>query len=113
MPEVVDVGLWEGVEEILGMKKKGGVFETIVLYVGLIPAVVPVIIVFTKFDVFVSRVLFDLARGDIQYHRQALAMALVNFDGLCNSLFHKKPDDVPAVTFSSNRLSACAARIAV
>ncbi|KAI9436782.1 hypothetical protein BJY52DRAFT_1421836 [Lactarius psammicola] len=65
--------LGEGVEEILGMRT------------------VPVILVFTKFDMIVPEV-----RGDMQQHRHARARALAMCKDSCRRLSNKDPRDVPA-----------------
>ncbi|KAH8979846.1 hypothetical protein EDB92DRAFT_1902620 [Lactarius akahatsu] len=75
--DAIEKGLGNGVKEILGMKK------------------VPTLIVFTKFDLLVSRVQFDVTRGE-----QPSAKARATYEGLCSSLFHKDSKDVPAVIFS-------------
>ncbi|KAH9057192.1 hypothetical protein EDB87DRAFT_1632991 [Lactarius vividus] len=74
--------LGEDVKAILGMKK------------------VPVLIVFTKFDLLVSRVQFDITRGDIQTYEHPRVWAHAMYENLCRSLFHRDPKDVPAVIFS-------------
>ncbi|KAH9172756.1 hypothetical protein EDB89DRAFT_859458 [Lactarius sanguifluus] len=61
---------------------------------------VPVLIVFTKFDLLVSRVQFDITRGDIQTHEHPGVRAHAMYENLCSSLFHRDPKDVPAVIFS-------------
>jgi len=68
----------------------------------LIRGLVPVLIVFTKFDLLVSRVQFDITHGDIQKHEHPSARAHAMYKDLCSSLFHKDPKDVPAVVFSGN-----------
>ncbi|KAI9456398.1 hypothetical protein BJY52DRAFT_1187916 [Lactarius psammicola] len=85
MSDAIEKGLGEGVNEILGMKK------------------VPVLIVFTKFDLLVSRVQFDMTHGDIQTHEQPRAKARAMYEDLCSSLFRKTPKDAPAVIFSEKR----------
>ncbi|KAF8266353.1 hypothetical protein EI94DRAFT_199771 [Lactarius quietus] len=57
LSDAIDGNLGDGAEEILGMGN------------------VPVILVFTKFDVIVSRVLFDTAGGDAQQYERARASA--------------------------------------
>ena len=54
------------------------------------------VLVFTKFDVVVSRVLFDIAGGNAQYHERARARAYAMCEESCRRLFHKDPRDVPA-----------------
>ncbi|KAH9041168.1 hypothetical protein EDB84DRAFT_1474613 [Lactarius hengduanensis] len=80
--DAIEGGLGNGVKAILGMKK------------------VPVLIVFTKFDLLVSRVQFDITRGDIQTHEHPGVRAHAMYENLCDSLFHRDPKDVPAVIFS-------------
>ncbi|KAH9054844.1 hypothetical protein EDB87DRAFT_1417347 [Lactarius vividus] len=82
--DAIEKGLGDGVKEILGMKK------------------VPALIVFTKFDLLVSRVQFDATRGE-----QPSAKARATYEDLCSSLFHKDSKDVPAVIFSGNFSSVC------
>ncbi|KAF8264358.1 hypothetical protein EI94DRAFT_1738614 [Lactarius quietus] len=74
--------LGEGVEEILGM-------ET-----------VPVILVFTKFDVLVSDVLHKIAGGDAQQYELARAAARQMCEGSCRRSFDKSLEEVPAETVS-------------
>ncbi len=76
----------------------------------LIRGLVPVLIVFTKFDLLVSRVQFDITRGDIQKHEHPGARAHAMYENLCSSLFHQAPKDVPAVIFSGNCSSVCVPR---
>ncbi|KAF8265735.1 hypothetical protein EI94DRAFT_1734856 [Lactarius quietus] len=78
LSDAIDGSLGEGVEEILGIGK------------------VPVILVFTKFDVVVSRVLFDTAGGDPQQYERARARAHTMYEDSCRRLFQKDPRDVPA-----------------
>ena len=56
----------------------------------------PVVLVFTKFDVVVSQVLFDIAGGDAQHHERAWARARTLYQESCHRLFHKDPGGVPA-----------------
>jgi hypothetical protein len=56
---------------------------------------VPVVLVFTKFDAVVSRVLFDIAGGNVQYYERARARAYTLYEESCRRLFHKDPRDVP------------------
>lgn len=57
--------------------------------------VVPVLIVFTKFDQQVYRVQFD-KQGNDDPDTRAYAM----YGDLCRSLFDREPKDSPAVIFS-------------
>jgi len=82
--DVIDGRLGDGVEEILGLRT------------------VPVVIVFTKFDLVVSRVLFDIARGDTRYHERARARAHTMYEDACRDMLHKEPRDVPAEIVSEN-----------
>jgi len=66
--------LGEGVEEILRT------------------GTVPVILVFTKFDLVVSQVLFDIAHGDAEGAR---AIAHAKYEDSCRRLLRKDPRDVP------------------
>ena len=56
----------------------------------------PVVLVFTKFDVVVSQILAEIAGGDAQYHGRARAMAHTMLEGSCRRRFHKELGDVPA-----------------
>ncbi|KAF8272135.1 hypothetical protein EI94DRAFT_1796529 [Lactarius quietus] len=89
LSDAIDGNLGDGVEEILGIGK------------------VPVILVFTKFDVVVSRVLFDTAGGDPKQYERARASAYTMYEDSCRRLFHKDPSDVPAqiVQISDNTRS--------
>ncbi|KAH9170100.1 hypothetical protein EDB89DRAFT_1980563 [Lactarius sanguifluus] len=75
--DAIDGQLGEGAEEILGLRT------------------VPVVLVFTKFDVVVSKVLFDIPRGDAQPHERAKAQALEMLEESCHRLFHKDSRVVP------------------
>ena len=68
----------------------------------LIRGLVPILIVFTKFDLLVSRVQSDITHGVIQTHKHPDARAHAMYEDLCRSLFHKDPKDAPAVIFSGN-----------
>jgi hypothetical protein len=57
---------------------------------------VPVILVLTKFDVVVSKVLSDTPRDDAQQCESARAKALAMYEESCRRLFQKDPRDVPA-----------------
>ncbi|KAN0136727.1 hypothetical protein V8E53_005497 [Lactarius tabidus] len=57
---------------------------------------VPVILVFTKFDMVVSQVLLDRFSGAPQYHEGARASAHSMYEGSCRHIFDKEPRDVPA-----------------
>ena len=52
----------------------------------------PVILVFTKFDVVVSKVLFDIASGDPRQHKRARVRAHAMYEDSCRRLAH---EDVP------------------
>ena len=97
--DAIERGLGEGVAKILGMKK-GRSAEGPYPCTGLIRGLVTVLIVFTKFDLLVSRVQFDVTRGVIQKHEHPGARARAMYEDLCRSLFHKDPKDVPTVIFS-------------
>ena len=56
----------------------------------------PVILAFTKFDVVVSKVLFDIARGDVLQYEGARAEAHANFERSIRRRFGQDPRDVPA-----------------
>ncbi|KAF8259219.1 hypothetical protein EI94DRAFT_1813704 [Lactarius quietus] len=76
--------LGDGVEEILGLKN------------------VPVVLVFTKFDVVISRVLSDIASGNVLHHARARARAHTIFEDSCRRLFRKEPSEIPAEIVSEN-----------
>lgn len=61
----------------------------------------PVVLVFTKFDLLVSQVLIDIAGGDTQHHERAKARAQEMCEGSCRRLLRKHPRDVPAEFVSS------------
>ena len=63
--------------------------------VELIRGLVPVLIVFTKFDLLVSNITRDR-------HEDPRARAHAMYEDLCRSQFNKDPKDVPAVIFSGN-----------
>lgn len=56
----------------------------------------PVVLVFTKFDVVVSRVLSEIAGGDTRHHERARARAHIMHEDSCRRILHKEPRDVPA-----------------
>jgi hypothetical protein len=64
---------------------------------------VPVVLVFTKFDMVVSQVLFDIADGDAQQHERARTRAITIYEESCRRLFRKEPRDVPAEIVSGTR----------
>ena len=70
----------------------------------------PVLIVFTKFDLLVSRVRFDIARENTQRHEDPVARAYAMYENLSRSQFRKDPKDVPVVIFSGNCSSLCVLR---
>ncbi|KAI0246090.1 hypothetical protein BJV78DRAFT_1158147 [Lactifluus subvellereus] len=82
--DLIDGTLGDGVEEILSMQK------------------VPVVLVFTKFDLLVSKVLFDIAGGDSQQHERAKVEAERKYEELCHLRLRKKPRDVPVEIVSTN-----------
>ncbi|KAH9041170.1 hypothetical protein EDB84DRAFT_1474633 [Lactarius hengduanensis] len=73
--------LGDGVEEILGLRN------------------VPVVVVFTKFDVVVSEVRLD---SPGESHERARTRAHTMYEGSCRRLFHKDPRDVPAEIVSES-----------
>ncbi|KAI9439394.1 hypothetical protein BJY52DRAFT_1217284 [Lactarius psammicola] len=75
--DAIDGKLGEGAEEILGMKT------------------VPVVLVLTKFDIVVSKVLFDIPRDDAQPHERAKVKALEMYEESCRHLFHKDSRVLP------------------
>ncbi|KAI0246859.1 hypothetical protein BJV78DRAFT_1286034 [Lactifluus subvellereus] len=81
--DLIDGRLGDGVEEILGTQK------------------VPVVLVFTKFDLLVSQVLLDTAGGDPRYHEHAKARAQDMCEESCRRLLRKHPRDVPAEIVST------------
>ena len=56
----------------------------------------PVVLVFTKFDLIVFKVLFDIAGGNAQDHEHAWAKAHSLYEESCRRLFHKDPGGIPA-----------------
>ena len=56
----------------------------------------PVVLVFTKFDVVVSRVLSEIAGGDTRHHKRARLRAHIMHEDSCRRILHKEPRDVPA-----------------
>jgi hypothetical protein len=70
---------------------------------------VPVVLVFTKFDMFCSQVLFDITGGDTQYHERAKVKAQQICEESCHRLLGKQPRDVPAEIVSSTCLLVCVA----
>jgi hypothetical protein len=100
MSDRIERDLVEGVKPILDMKQGERAQE---LYcMELIRGLVPVLIVFTKFDLLVSRVDSDITRERLEDSR---ARAHTIYEDLCRSQFHKDPKDVPAVIFSGNCFS--------
>ncbi|KAI0245740.1 hypothetical protein BJV78DRAFT_1365236 [Lactifluus subvellereus] len=78
--DLIDGRLGDGVEEILGTRK------------------VPVVLVFTKFDLLVTQVLPDIASGN---HDRAKARAQEMCEQSCRRLLRKHPRDVPAEIVST------------
>jgi hypothetical protein len=68
---------------------------------------VPVLIVFTKFDLLASRVQSDITP---EKHDDPRTKAHAMFEDLCRSQFQKDPKDVPAVIFSGIHSSVCVPR---
>ena len=62
----------------------------------------PVILVFTKFDVVVSesQIPSDTSCDDVQQHERARAKALAMYEDSCRRLLQKDPRDVPAEIMS-------------
>lgn len=56
----------------------------------------PVMVVFTKYDVVVSQVRLDNPSGELQNHERAKARAHTMYEDSCHRLFHKDPKEVPA-----------------
>lgn len=112
MSEAIETGLGEGITEILGMKK-GGRAQELYLCPELIRGSVPTLIVFTKFDLLVSRVQFDITRGVFKEHEHPGSRAHMMYKDLCRSLFRECPKDVPAAIFSGNCLFVWVSRKAV
>ncbi|KAH9172741.1 hypothetical protein EDB89DRAFT_2164433 [Lactarius sanguifluus] len=80
--DVITGRLGDGVEDILG-------FEN-----------VPVVVVFTKFDLVVSQVPLNSPSGGPQHHERARARARI--EESCRRLFHKDSKDVPAEIVSDD-----------
>jgi hypothetical protein len=71
----------------------------LVLMIDVAP--VPVILVLTKFDIVVSKVLFEIAPDDPQQHGRARADAHAMYEDSCRRLFHKDvPTEVVSGTYS-------------
>ncbi|KAN0137937.1 hypothetical protein V8E53_004421 [Lactarius tabidus] len=87
--DAIDGRLGDGVEDILGLRN------------------VPVVLVFTKFDVLVSQLLLGQVLNSPSDERQsfecAWARAGESCDDSCRRLLHKDPGDVPAEIVSENR----------
>ena len=64
----------------------------------------PVLIVFTKFDLLVSRVQSDITP---EMNEDPRAKVQAMYEDLCRSQFHRDPEDVLAVIFSGNCSSVC------
>ncbi|KAH8979845.1 hypothetical protein EDB92DRAFT_328520 [Lactarius akahatsu] len=79
--DVITGKLGDGVEDILG-------FEN-----------VPVVVVFTKFDLVVSRVPLNNPSGGPHHHER---VARARIEESCRRLFHKDPRDVPAEIVSDD-----------
>jgi hypothetical protein len=72
---------------------------------------VPVLLVFTKFDVIFSQALFDIAGGDSQdSHKRAKDRAHATCEESCRHLLGKQTRDIPAVVVSSTCFLVCIAR---
>lgn len=56
----------------------------------------PVVVVFTKYDVVVSQVRLDNPSGELHNHERAQAKAHTMYEDSCHQLFHKDPNEVPA-----------------
>ena len=65
----------------------------------------PVVLVFTKFDEIVTKVLRDRHGGDTQHHALARARAQQEYEDSCRHLFDKAPGKVPAGVVSSTFIS--------
>jgi hypothetical protein len=68
--------------------------------------VVPVVVVATKFDLLVSKTLFDIADGDTRFYDQARATAHKRYEHSCRSLFPRDIRDVLVETISSTSISS-------
>lgn len=101
MSDAIDERLDEGVKVILGM---GG--ERVQEYISIELnrwRLVPVVLVFTKFDEIVTKVLSDIRGSDSRYdYESARSTAHTIFEGSCRSLFRRNPKEVPAEVVSSN-----------
>lgn len=60
----------------------------------------PVVLVLTKFDIVVSEVLFDIARGDVLQYERARVRARAMYEDSLRRRFDKGPRDVPAEIIS-------------
>ena len=110
MSDAIERGLGEGVKTILGLNKGMHPQELYHLCIELIRDLVPVLIVFTKFDQQVHRAKFDNTHGDIQGNNDPSARAYAMYGDLCRSLFDREPKDSPAVIFSGKGSSVSVLR---
>jgi hypothetical protein len=69
--------------------------------------VVPVVVVATKFDLLVSKTLFDIGDGDTRFYEQARATAQKRYEQSCRSLFPRNTRDVPVEPISSTSYFIC------
>ncbi|KAH9003545.1 hypothetical protein EDB86DRAFT_2893126 [Lactarius hatsudake] len=83
--DAIENGLGDGVKDIFGAEKSSH---------GLVPA----LIVFTKFDLLVSRVQFDATRGE-----QPSAKARATYEGLCSSLPSNAPPSFISIEKPAHR----------
>ena len=65
------------------------------------PSLVPVVVVFTKFDLVVSKVLSDIAGADSQSHESASATAHRMSEERCRIFLRRNPADVSFEIVSS------------
>lgn len=97
---IIDGNLGDGMDEILGMNK-GEYADWQPLHLTEQATVVPVVVVATKFDLVVSRVLFDIANGDTRFYEEAKTTAYERYKRSCRSLFSRGTRDVAVEAVSS------------
>jgi hypothetical protein len=99
MSDAID-GLFDEGAEILGL---GGERAQGSLSIGLNEQpLVPIVVVFTKFDLVVSKVPPDLAGSDPRSHESARAIAQRMAEGPCRTFSRGSSGDMPSEIVSSN-----------
>ena len=98
--DIIDGNLGDGMDEILAMNKGEHTGKHPLLLTEQ-ATVVPVVVVATKFDLVVSRVLFEIASGDTRSYEEAKTTAYERYKQSCRSLFPRSTRDVAVETVSS------------